>query len=78
MALCEFRDKCRLHAQLPGTAPELAREYEERYCNTQAEKCALHMVASVFGLEKVPLDLLPGQSARAMEAIEGIRKWAAD
>lgn len=78
MPECEFAEGCDLRGRLFRPSPKLVQEYEGTYCDADCSQCARYMVASEFGPDKVPLDLLPFQIDRAKEAIAGIRKWAGD
>ena len=78
MSECEFMQGCHWRTQVLHASPGLAKEYEDTYCKDKYSKCARYAVASECGPDKVPLDLLPLETARAVEAIEGIRKWSSE
>ena len=40
------------------------------YCNGMPNNCAIYMVFDKLGFMKVPVDLLPAQTARAKSIIE--------
>ena len=73
---CGFLDSCHLRIQLLGVSPKLAGEYEEAYCKVEPSQCARHMVAEALGREKVPLNMLPFETAKARYIIEESRRWA--
>ena len=75
MANCEFRDDCRLMTELSKIAPELAKDYRENFCEGDCSKCARHIVATVLGPGKVPLDLFPTEASTVSEVIEVIKEW---
>jgi len=49
--------------------PATAELMKKRYCLGDNTECARFMVASRLGKEKVPIDLFPGQTDRAMEIL---------
>jgi hypothetical protein len=69
MADCEKLEKCPFFNDKMADMPTAASMYKENYCKKDFEKCARLMVAKKLGSEKVPADLFPNQTDRALELI---------
>jgi len=69
MADCEMMNNCPFFNDRMKNMPALSNIYKKNYCLGDFEKCARFLVRQKLGKEKVPGDLFPNQSQRALELI---------
>ncbi len=67
---CPYKEKCAFFKATVKNAPVLATVYINKYCRNDFRECARFKAAAVVGTGKVPLDLYPNQTARALKIIE--------
>ncbi len=67
MVCCEHIGSCKFFEQTLSGSPEPIRQgYQRQYCRDGALTCARRVVAQMLGRERVPVDLGPHESARAV------------
>jgi hypothetical protein len=71
MADCAKLEKCPFFNDKMANAPATANLYKQKFCRGDFLKCARFMISSKLGPEKVPFDLFPNQTERALELLKG-------
>lgn len=69
MADCECLEKCAFLNEALKQMPASAALYKKNYCQADNAKCARYMVFKTLGKGRVPLDLFPNQTERALQIV---------
>lgn len=70
MAHCENLDKCRFFNEtLADTPAAIVEGYKSHFCRGVVDKCARRIVSQALGSERVPVELGPHESTRALELL---------
>ena len=64
---CQFEGTCQLVKHVTDINRVQVNKIKADYCSTNSSKCARYMVGVAFGIERVPLDIFPGDYAKARE-----------
>jgi len=67
---CELLEKCIFFNDKMADMPSTAVIFKTIYCQGDFENCARMLIVKALGRGKVPTDLFPNQSAKAMEIIK--------
>jgi hypothetical protein len=69
MANCERTGQCAFYREELATMPMIAGIYKDYYCRGDNSECAIRMLATAIGEQKLPPDLFPNQTVRARKLI---------
>lgn len=70
MAECDLTKTCIFFNDKMADMPSTAEIFKNIYCKGDFENCARMMIVKNLGREKVPADLFPNQSAKALDIIK--------
>lgn len=68
---CEFASQCPFYNNQSENMGPNAEELKNSYCHGNNLHCALYMIASSLGPDKIPKDILPGEKEKAFAIIAG-------